>query len=886
LLFRSPVQNFNFVKTIEVGKEKNGSETPLMQQYNKIKTKYPDAILLFRVGDFYETFGEDAIKTSQILGIVLTKRANGAASEIDLAGFPHHALDSYLPKLVRAGQRVAICDQLEDPKLTKKIVKRGVTELVTPGISYNDKTLENNDNNFLASVHLETDHGGIAFLDISTGEFYLAQGKADYLDKLLQSFKPAEVIVEKRKREKFSTLFGNKFLLKTFDDWVFTEEFGRELLLRHFETINLKGFGVDNETLGLIAAGAALHYLDETHHDKVKHITNLSRIEAEDHVWLDRFTIRNLELFAPNTEDGTSLMEVIDHTRSPMGSRMLKKWLALPLKNKNLIDKRLAVVEYLFNKQTLSQSFSKIFTRLGDMERLVSKTATGRITPRELQKLNQSMKAVEPLKTTCLSSDNESLRTIGEQINLCETLVSKIDNELVAEPPVALGKGQVIAPGVSDELDEYRKLLNSSKEFLQGILQREITRTGINSLKIGYNNVFGYYLEVRNIYKDKVPESWHRKQTLVSSERYITEELKEYEQKILSAEDNISSLESKLFTALVVAVTEYIQPLQMNAALIARLDVLNAFAHLAVTNRYTKPIISESALLDIKGGRHPVIETTLKEGEAYIANDVFLDNEKQQIIIVTGPNMSGKSALLRQTALIVLLAQIGGFVPAQKAEIGVVDKIFTRVGASDNLSSGESTFMVEMNETASILNNISNKSLILLDEIGRGTSTYDGISIAWAITEFLHNHKHFRPKVLFATHYHELNELSSYLPRVKNYHIAVKEVGNKILFLRQFMPGGSEHSFGIHVARMAGMPKEALKRARQILGKLEESHSGNKIAVKPAKKSDDYQLSFIQLNDPLLEQIRDDILNTDINTLTPVEALMKLNEIKKLLEDL
>ena len=876
-----------------------------MKQYNAIKAKYPDALLLFRVGDFYETFGEDAIATSKILGIVLTRRANGAASYIELAGFPYHAIDTYLPKLVKAGHRVAICDQLEDPKLTKKIVKRGVTELVTPGVSYNDKVLDVKENNFLAGVHLHPKKSGIAFLDISTGEFYISEGSLDYIDKLLQTFKPSEVLIQKSKRDKFNTLFGDKFYINTFDDWVFTTDFTHDLLLHHFGTTSLKGFGVEKLESGIIAAGAALHYLAETQHDKVKHICKISRIEEEKYVWLDRFTIRNLELiFTPN-ENAKTLLEIIDHTISPMGARMLKRWLVLPLKEKKPIQDRHDIVAHFLDQDDITAILTKNIKLIGDLERLISKVAVGRIGPREIVQLKKALNAIEPIKEVCQHSNNTSLNQIGEQLNSCKLISDKIDQEVNPDPPALVNKGNVIRAGVSEELDELRKLAYEGKDYLVRIQQREIQRTGISSLKIGYNNVFGYYLEVTNAHKDKVPPEWNRKQTLVNAERYITEELKEYEEKILGAEEKILSLEISLFSDLVSSTAEYIEPVQLNANLIARLDCLLSFAEIARQYNFVKPEINDSYVLDIKNGRHPVIEHQLPLGESYIPNDVYLDTEKQQIIILTGPNMSGKSALLRQTALIVILAQMGSFVPADEAKIGLVDKVFTRVGASDNISSGESTFMVEMNETASILNNISNRSLILLDEIGRGTSTYDGISIAWAIAEFLHEHPLFKAKILFATHYHELNEMAATLKRIKNYHISIREINNQIIFLRKIQPGGSEHSFGIHVARMAGMPGLVLEKANALLKILEQSHSSEEIGKKSAvgssgrqvgrsavqrggKKSlkdslEGYQLSFIQLDDPLLEQIKEDILNTNINTLTPVEALMKLNEIKRLL---
>jgi DNA mismatch repair protein MutS len=864
----------------------NVAETPLMKQYNTIKAKYPDALLLFRVGDFYETFGEDAIKASKILGIVLTRRANGSAQYIELAGFPHHSLDTYLPKLVRAGQRVAICDQLEDPKLTKKIVKRGVTELVTPGVSYNDKVLENKQNNFLACVHLLTKNSGISFLDLSTGEFYVTQGSTDYIDKLLQSFRPSEVIVQKSKRRQFNDLFGEKFYFATFDDWVFTEEFAHDLLLKHFETTSLKGFGVEDLVNGNIAAGAALHYLAETQHTKLGHICKLSRIEEEKYVWLDKFTIRNLELLNSPNENAATLLDVIDDTISPMGSRMMRKWILLPLKIKKTIEERLDVVEHLIAHPEISFAFREQIKIIGDLERLISKVAVGRVNPRELIQVMRGLSAVEKIKETCVNSKSEPLKIIADQLNPCHIILEKIGQEINPEPPVAINKGLVIREGISEDLDELRQMLYSGKDYLEKIRKREIENTGIQSLKISFNNVFGYYLEVTNVHKDKVPPEWERRQTLVSSERYITPELKEYEEKILGAEERILEIESKLFADLVTTVAEYIEPILLNATLVARIDCLVAFSGVAEKNNYTRPQIDDSYMLDIKKGRHPVIENQLPPGEKYIPNDVFLDTKKQQIIIITGPNMSGKSALLRQTALIVLMAQIGSFVPAEAANIGLVDKIFTRVGASDNISSGESTFMVEMNETASILNNISNRSLILLDEIGRGTSTYDGISIAWSIAEYLHDHPLFRPKVLFATHYHELNEMAMTMKRIKNYHVSIKEINNKVIFLRKLVPGGTEHSFGIHVAKMAGMPGEVIERANRLLQTLEKSHSSSELNknLKPDGKSkDDYQLSFIQLDDPLLLQIKDDILSTDINTLTPVEALLKLNQIKNLL---
>jgi DNA mismatch repair protein MutS len=867
------------------GEVKKHVETPLMKQYYSFKAKYPDAILLFRVGDFYETFGDDAIKSSSILGITLTRRANGSGQFIELAGFPHHSIDTYLPKLVKAGLRVAICDQLEDPKLTKTIVKRGVTELVTPGVSYNDKILETKENNFLAAIHLNDKYSGIALLDISTGEMYVTQGNLEYIDKLIQGFRPSEVIIQKNKRLQFIEHFGDKHFTSTFEDWVFTYDFTYDLLVKHFGTNSLKGFGIENIPEGIIAAGAAFHYLAETQHDKTQHITKISRIEEDHYIWLDRFTIRNLELIQSPNENGATLLSIIDKTHSPMGSRMLRKWVVLPLKDKVTIEERHQIVAFFKENLEIADSITNQIKVCGDMERLISKVAVGRINPRELVQLQRSLVAVNEIKTLCEQSKQPSLIKIAEQLNPCHTIQSRISKEITEEPPVQIVKGNVIAKGVNAELDELRNLSFSGKDYLITIQQREVENTGIPSLKIGFNNVFGYYLEVTNTHKDKVPTEWMRKQTLANAERYITPELKEYEEKILGAVEKILTLETNLYNELLISLLDYIQPIQLDASLLARVDVLLSFAQVAIENNYVRPIINETFDLDIKNGRHPVIEKQLPPTEKYIANDVKLDPEKQQIIIITGPNMSGKSALLRQTALIVLLAQIGSFVPADSAEIGIVDKIFTRVGASDNISSGESTFMVEMNETASIMNNVSARSLILLDEIGRGTSTYDGISIAWAIAEYLHQHKLYRPKVLFATHYHELNEMASIFKRIRNYHVTVKEVANKVIFLRKLASGGSEHSFGIHVARMAGMPRELLDRAGKMLVQLEASHSKENLVsnIKSAQKDQGYQLSFIQLDDPLLQQIKEDILNTDVDRLTPVEALMKLNEIKTLL---
>ena len=852
-----------------------------MKQYNSIKAKYPNAILLFRVGDFYETFGNDAVLSSKILGITLTKRSNGSSNDA-LAGFPHHSLDTYLPKLVRAGQRVAICDQLEDPKATKKIVKRGVTELVTPGVSYNDKVLDQKVNNFLASIHFGAKDIGLSFLDISTGEFLVAQGQDEYIGKLLQSFNPSEIVFQKQYHKKFLNLFGDKFYISTLEDWVFTSEFSQEKLLSHFDTVSLKGFGVETLTEGTVAAGAVLHYLSETQHHHVKHIANLQRIEESKHVWMDRFTIRNLELFHSSNEGATTLVDILDHSITPMGSRLLKRWVAFPLKEKQLIKDRLSAVEFFMQESSEKEDVINQIKDIGDLERLISKVATARINPREVVQLKRALIAIEPVKEFLENSNNKALIQIADQINLCEFIRSRIENEIDDNAPIAINKGQVIAEGVITELDDLRSVSKDSHSLLQQILERETERTAIPSLKIAFNNVFGYYLEVRNTHKDKVPEDWIRKQTLVNAERYITQELKELEIKILGAEEKILALETQLFNDLVLSLIDFIPDVQINAQRVAQIDVLHSFAELSKRYRYSKPQISEDYSLSIKNGRHPVIEQQLAVGEEYIANDIYLDRDQQQIIMITGPNMSGKSAILRQTALIVLLAQIGCFVPAESATIGLVDKIFTRVGASDNISQGESTFMVEMNETASILNNVSDRSLILLDEIGRGTSTYDGISIAWAIAEFLHQHS-TQAKTLFATHYHELNEMTKSFKRIRNFNVSVKEIGNQILFLRKLVEGGSEHSFGIHVAKMAGMPHSVVDRANVIMKRLEKAHSSqeNKSKVQEVKE-DEMQLSFFQLDDPILECIRDEIQDLDINSLTPVEALMKLNEIKKM----
>lgn len=864
------------------------AETPLIKQYNKIKAQHPDALLLFRVGDFYETFGEDAIKAAQVLGIVLTKRKNGAAAYVELAGFPHHSLDTYLPKLVRAGNRVAICDQLEDPKATKTIVKRGVTELVTPGVSFNDKVLDNKSNNFLASVflHGKQDRAGISFLDISTGEFLVAEGNLTYIDKLLQGFKPSEVLYQRQLETQFNNAFGDQFYTYTLEDWVYTDEYAREKLLQHFETNSLKGFGVDELDLGIIAAGAALHYLAETKHGETQHIRSLSRIAEDEYVWLDRFTIRNLELVSSPHPDAITLYDVLDQTVSPMGSRMLKRWMVLPLRKQADIEARLDVTQFWHEHRDAMETISSEIKQIGDLERLISKAATGRINPREVLQLRHALQAIEPIREFCLDQDNEELKRIGDQLNPCAVIRDRIAASIQEEPPINVSKGGVMADGVNDELDELRSIAYKGKDHLAGIQQRESEKTGIPSLKIAYNNVFGYYLEVRNTHKDKVPEDWIRKQTLTQAERYITEELKELESKILGAEEKIGDLEQRLYFDLVREIGTYIAPIQLNARLIARLDVLISFAKIALKNDYVRPRLNDGHVLQITAGRHPVIEQNLPIEETYVSNDIYLDNEQQQIVMITGPNMSGKSALLRQTALITLMAQMGSFVPARHAEIGLVDKVFTRVGASDNISSGESTFMVEMNETASILNNLTDRSLVLLDEIGRGTSTYDGISIAWAIAEYLHENPRARAKTLFATHYHELNEMASSFKRIHNYNVSVKEVDGRILFLRKLVKGGSNHSFGIHVARLAGMPTGVLQRAESVLKQLEKSHSSelkSKVAAKAADAADaEMQLSFFQLDDPALANIRDEILNTDINTLTPVEALMKLNEIKKM----
>jgi DNA mismatch repair protein MutS len=857
--------------------------TPLMKQYNSIKAKYPDAMLLFRVGDFYETFADDAVKAAKILDIVLTKRGAGSETETALAGFPHHAINTYLPKLVKAGMRVAICDQLEDPKLTKSIVKRGVTELVTPGVSLNDEVLQSKTNNFLGVVHYGKKLLGISFLDVSTGEFLVAQGDIAYIDKLLQNFQPNEVIVQKQYKTNFINDFGNRFYNYYMEDWVFQSDFANEILTKHFKVNSLKGFGIANLKEGVIAAGVALHYLSETQHKQLQHITNISRIEEDYYVWMDRFTIRNLELYQSNAIDAVSLLDIIDTTISPMGGRLLKRWLALPLKDATRIKKRHDIVKFLIENETVYDQITTQIKQISDLERLISKVATGRISPREVILLKNSLDAIVPIKKLSETENNTAFKSVGEQLQYCESLRERINTVLHDDAPVNIVKGNAIKTGFSTELDELRELAQSGKSYLDQMLKRESEQTQIPSLKIAFNNVFGYYIEVRNTHRDKVPKEWTRKQTLVNAERYITPELKEYETKILGAEEKIGQLEQQIFIELVSFMVDYIQPVQLNAQLIAQLDVLTSFAYNAVKNNYVRPQIDDSTVIEIKNGRHPVIEKQLPIGEPYIANDVILNREQQQIIMITGPNMSGKSAILRQTALIVLLAQMGSYVPAENARIGVVDKIFTRVGASDNISMGESTFMVEMNETASILNNITERSLVLLDEIGRGTSTYDGISIAWAIAEYLHEHP-AKAKTLFATHYHELNDMTQTFERIKNFNVSIKELKDSVLFLRKLVPGGSEHSFGIYVAQLAGMPTPVIHKAKKILKRLEATHTNEDIKDQLNKGAEeDVQLSFFQLDDPLLEEIKEEILNTNIDALTPIEALMKLNEIKRML---
>ncbi len=860
----------------------------MMKQFVEIKSEHPDAILLFRVGDFYETFSDDAIAASEILGITLTRRANGAAQFVELAGFPHHALDTYLPKLVRAGRRVAICDQLEDPKLAKKLVKRGITELVTPGVSINDTILNHKENNFLCAIHRAKQNlFGIAFLDISTGEFLTTEGERENIDKLLSNFSPKEILIEHGNRKRFEADFGNQWLLSELDDWIFTDSAARDKMLAHFRTKSLKGFGVEHLEQGIIASGAVLHYLEITKHTNIDHVSAIARVEEERFVRLDKFTARNLELLAPMNEGGTSLLNVLDKTISPMGARLLRRWVVFPLKEKKPIEERLSVVEHFFREPELKKLLEKQLSLIGDLERIISKAAVGRISPREVVQLKVALTAIEPIREAFLASDNPSLQKMGKQLDPCTAVRDRVEKEIKPDPPALLHKGGYIRNKVDEELDELRQIAFSGKDYLMQLQQRESERTGIPSLKVAFNNVFGYYIEVRNTHKDKVPAEWTRKQTLVSAERYITEELKQYEEKILGAEEKIIALESRIYTALVESLIEYISTIQNNANIIARADCLLSFSNVAKENNYIRPEVNNSDVLDIKNGRHPVIETQLPPDEPYIANDVYLDSDSQQIIIITGPNMAGKSALLRQTALITLMAQIGSFVPAESAKVGLVDKIFTRVGASDNISLGESTFMVEMNEAANILNNLSEKSLILFDELGRGTSTYDGISIAWAIVEYIHEHPSARAKTLFATHYHELNEMAKSFKRVKNYNVAVKEIDNKVIFLRKLVPGGSEHSFGIHVAKMAGMPQSITRRADAILGQMESTNRKDGIK-KPiqdfVEKREGYQMSFFQLDDPVLSQIRDEIVNLDVNNLTPIEALNKLNEIKKIVK--
>ena len=862
--------------------------TPMMKQFLELKAKHPDAVMLFRCGDFYETYSTDAVLASEILGITLTKRANGKGKTIEMAGFPHHALDTYLPKLIRAGKRVAICDQLEDPKLTKKLVKRGITELVTPGVSINDNILNYRENNFLAAVHFGKGACGVAFLDISTGEFLTAEGSFDHIDKLLNNFAPKEVLFERGRRGMFEGNFGSKFFTFELDDWVFTETTAREKLLKHFEVKNLKGFGVEHLKNGIIASGAILQYLIMTQHTQIGHITSLARIEEDKYVRLDKFTVRSLELMGSMNDGGSSLLDVIDKTISPMGARLLKRWMVFPLKDVKPINGRLDVVEYFFRKPEFKGVIEEQLHLIGDLERIISKVAVGRVSPREVVALKVALQAIEPIKEACMDADNASLNHIGGQLDICRSIRDRIEREINNDPPLLVNKGGVIKSGVNAELDELRRIAYSGKDYLLQIQQRESELTGIPSLKIGYNNVFGYYIEVRNVHKDKVPQEWIRKQTLVNAERYITQELKEYEEKILGAEDKILVLETQLYAELVQSLSEFIPAIQTDANQIARLDCLLSFATAARENNYIRPVISDDEVLEIHQGRHPVIEKQLPIGEKYVANDVMLDSSTQQIIIITGPNMAGKSALLRQTALITLMAQIGCFVPAESAHIGLVDKIFTRVGASDNISVGESTFMVEMNEAADILNNLSPRSLVLFDELGRGTSTYDGISIAWAIVEYIHEHPHAKARTLFATHYHELNEMEKSFKRIKNYNVSVKEIDNKVIFLRKLERGGSEHSFGIHVAKMAGMPKSIVKRAGDILKQLEKDNRQQGIAAKPmvevGETRDGMQLSFFQLDDPVLCQIRDEILNLDVNNLTPLEALNKLNDIKRIVK--
>ena len=866
--------------------KKDGELTPMMKQFFDFKAKYPEALLLFRCGDFYETYCEDAITASRILGITLTHRNNGYNKGDEMAGFPHHALDTYLPKLIRAGKRVAICDQLEDPKLTKKLVKRGITELVTPGVAMQDTVLNYKENNFLCAVHFGKASCGVSFLDISTGEFLTGEGTYDYVEKLIGNFQPKEVLYDRGRKHDFERYFGNRLVTFELDDWVFTEQTAHQKLFKHFNVKSLKGFGIDHLKSGVIAAGAILQYLEQTLHTQIAHITNISRIEEERYVRLDKFTIRSLELIAPMQDDGKSLLDVIDHTVTPMGGRMLRRWVVFPLKDEKPINERLDIVEYYYREPEFRQCIDDQLHRMGDLERIISKVAVGRVSPREVVQLKMALQAIQPIKTACLYANNDVLKRVGEQLNLCESIRDRIEREIQNDPPQLVAKGGVIRDGVNSELDELRHIAYSGKDYLLQIQEREAQETGISSLKVGYNNVFGYYLEVRNTYKDKVPQEWVRKQTLAQAERYITQELKEYEEKILGAEDKILSLEQQLFNDLVMALQEFIPQIQINANVLAHLDCLLSAAKTAEENHYVRPVIDASDVIDIKQGRHPVIETQLPLGEHYVPNDILLDNERQQIIIITGPNMAGKSALLRQTALIVLMAQIGCFVPAESAKIGLVDKIFTRVGASDNISLGESTFMVEMTEAANILNNVTPRSLVLFDELGRGTSTYDGISIAWAIVEYLHEHPKAQARTLFATHYHELNEMEKNFPRIKNYNVSVKEVEGKVIFLRKLEKGGSEHSFGIHVAEISGMPKSIVKRANVILKQLEADNASVGTVGKPtaeiAQSREGMQLSFFQLDDPVLSQVRDEILGLDVNNLTPLEALNKLNDIKKI----